>query len=86
MSASNVQGHEFKIIVNGQPKDVRQEVLTYADVVHLAYPTPPTGTNPDFAVTFKHAASSPRHGDLAQGGRVTVKNGTIFDVTPVNRS
>jgi hypothetical protein len=82
----NEKPHEYKIMVNGQPKVVHQDVLNYTQIVLLAYPTPPSGPNVDFAVTYKHAASFPHQGDLAAGGSVTVKNGTIFDVTPVNRS
>jgi hypothetical protein len=74
------------ILINGTPTEVHKEVLTYAQIVHLAFPTPPDGRNPDFAVTFKHAASVPHHGKLAVGGELAVKNGTILDVTPTNRS
>jgi len=72
--------------VNGTPTEVHKVVLTYAEVVQLAYPSPPDGNNPDFAVTFKHAASAPHHGKLSAGGSVEVKDGTILDVTPTNRS
>ena len=74
------------ILVNGTLTEVHKEVLTYAEIVRLAFPIPPDGPNPDFAVTFKHAASVPHHGKLTAGGDVAVKNGTIFDVTPTNRS
>lgn len=72
--------------INGTPTEVRQVVLTYEEIVHLAYPSPPDGNNPDFAVTFKHAASVPHHGKLSAGDSVEVKDGTILDVTPTNRS
>lgn len=74
------------IKVNGTLTEVHKVVLTYAEVVHLAYPMPPDGNNPDFAVTFKHAASAPHYGKLSPGGSVEVKDGTIFDVVPTNRS
>jgi hypothetical protein len=72
--------------VNGTPTEVHQVVLTYEEIVQLAYPSPPDGNNPDFAVTFKHAASVPHHGKLSAGDSVEVKDGTILDVTPTNRS
>jgi Multiubiquitin len=74
------------IKVNGTPTEVHKVALTYTEVVQLAYPSPPDGNNPDFAVTFKHAASVPHHGKLSAGGRVEVKDGTILDVTPTNCS
>lgn len=72
--------------VNGTATEVHQVVLTYEEIVQLAYPSPPDGNNPDFAVTFKHAASVPHHGKLSAGDSVDVKDGTILDVTPTNRS
>jgi len=77
---------DFTIIVNAEKKVVPQNVLTFNEVVYLAFPAPPTGTDPAFSVTYKHAASKPHHGTLAEGGTVEVKDDTIFDVTATNRS
>jgi len=77
----------FVIEVNTDPFVLRHDVVSFDQVVKLAYPVPPTGTDPEFTVSFEHAASTPHHGDLPEGGKVTVKkHGTTFDVTHTNRS
>jgi hypothetical protein len=77
----------YIIRVNTDPVVVDHNVLTFAELVKIAYPVPPTGQDPVFTVSFEHAASKPHHGDLAEGGMVTVKkHGTIFDVAHTNRS
>ena len=73
------------IIVNGQPKTVQSQLVSYAEVVALAYPTPPS---PDtiFTVTFRNA-EKPREGSLVDGQTVEVKKeGTIFNVRATGKS
>jgi hypothetical protein len=77
----------FTIIVNTDPAVVRHDVVTFAELVKIAFPVPPTGQDVEFTVSFEHAKSSPHHGDLPEGGSVTVKHyGTTFDVDHTNRS
>jgi hypothetical protein len=77
----------YIIIVNTDPFVVDHDVLTFAELVKIAYPVPPTGTDPEFTISFEHAKSTPHHGDLPPNGKVTVKkHGTIFDVDHTNRS
>ena len=80
-------GHhkEIRIIVNGEPKTVQSEVVSYDEVVKLAYPTPP-GPDTRFTVTFRNARK-PKEGSLAPGGSVEVKkDGTIFNVKATGKS
>lgn len=77
----------FMVIVNGTPHTVPNDVVTFEQVVEIAFPNHPTNPDLVFSVTFENAASDPRQGTLATGGRVTVKkHGTVFDVTQTNRS
>jgi hypothetical protein len=77
----------YIIIVNTDPYVVDHDVLTFDELVKIAYPVPPTGIDPEFTVSFEHAKSTPHHGDLPQHGKVTVKkHGTTFDVDHTNRS
>jgi hypothetical protein len=77
----------FTIIVNTDPVVVDHDVLTFDELVAIAFPVRPTGLDPDFTVSFEQAKSQPHHGDLPAGGTVTVKkHGTIFDVDHTNRS
>ncbi|MET4424252.1 multiubiquitin domain-containing protein [Bradyrhizobium sp. RT3a] len=78
---------EINIIVNGTEHPVpKKDILTFDELTQIAFPGHPTDPNMVFSVTFDKAASTPHHGSLMEGGSVTVKNGTIFDVTQTNRS
>jgi hypothetical protein len=77
----------YVIIVNTDPVVVDHDVLTFEELVKIAYPVPPTGVDPEFTVSFEHAKSVPHDGNLSAHGKVTVKkHGTIFDVDHTNRS
>jgi len=78
---------DFEIIVNATEHTVTNDVMTFKQIIDLAFPGHPTDPNMVFSVTFEHAQSRPHEGTLAEGGNVTVhKHGTIFDVTQTNRS
>ncbi len=74
------------IIVNAEQKPVPSRDVSYTEVVALAYPTPPS---PDikYTVTYADAVKPNHEGSLVEGQSVTIKEkGTIFDVTPTNKS
>ena len=75
---------EITIIVNGQVKKVMSSVVSFAQVVALAFPTPPSDKT-IFLVVYRNAADH-KKGTLTVGETVTVKDGTIFDVTPTDKS
>jgi hypothetical protein len=77
---------KYTIIVNGQEVKDAERTLTFVDILDLAFPTPRPVPDTDYSVTFKNAASSPRSGQLNPDGSVEVRNGTMFDVTPTNKS
>ena len=80
-----IHQHESRIIVNGEPKTVESDVVSYDEVVKLAYPAPPA-PNTRFTVTFRNA-KEPKEGSLAPGGSVEVKkDGTIFNVKATGKS
>ncbi|RKH97264.1 hypothetical protein D7Y15_40805 [Corallococcus sp. AB030] len=76
----------FEIIVNARPRVVNNKLVTFEQVVHLAFP----GThepNAAFSMTYRHAVSKPHAGELGAGGVVEVKErGTIFNVTKTVQS
>ncbi len=80
------QSSEFNIVVNGKAKKVDHQVLTFDEVVKLAYPTPPAQGDIVYIVTFHNADQEPKNGDLVEGKTVTVRNGTQFDVKHSFRS
>jgi hypothetical protein len=76
----------FEIIVNGRPRVVNDENVSFEQVVQLAFPGP-HGPNIVFSMTYRHAASKPHAGEVGTGGVVEVKTkGTIFNVTKTDKS
>jgi hypothetical protein len=76
-------GHEHTVIVNGRPKKVVQDSLSYEDVVRLAFDNPPAGENVLITVNWRHGHDS---GSLTPGQSVEVRGGMKFDVTPTDKS
>ena len=84
-----VKNKELKlvtIIVNGTPKVVEKERMTFDEIVALAYETPPTGDGVQFTIQYTKGHSDKPKGTLVEGQSVKVKEGMEFDVTPTNRS
>lgn len=70
----------FEIIVNSRPRIVTGRKVTFEEVVQMAFPGA-HASNVIFSTTYRHVASIPHHGELAAGGFVEVKNGSVFNVT-----
>lgn len=77
---------EFKIIVNGRPKEVTSKELSFTEIVSLAFSNPPTGENILFTVTYEKGKGSKPEGTLVKGQSVHIKNGMIFNVTATDKS
>jgi hypothetical protein len=77
--------HEVTIIVNGRPKEVEKEKLTFDEIVRLAYPDPPTGDNVVITVTYSKGKGN-NQGSLLPGDEVEVKAGMVFNVTVTDKS
>ena len=77
---------EYAIVINGELAVVPHETVSYAEVVAIAYPVPPSPQTV-FTVSYEHA-EGPRHeGILVEGETVEVKKeGTTFDVVPTGKS
>ncbi len=73
----------YRIEVNGVSETVNHDVLTYEEVVSLAFPQPVA--NAIYSVMFEKA-KDPKDGDLVAGQSITVKEGTEFDVDDTGRS
>lgn len=75
----------FEIIVNTEKKEVETRVLTFWEIVTLAFPNP-DGSNFDYTVTYKKALGPKHEGSLIDGEIVKIKNGTIINVSRTNKS
>ncbi|MBK9131258.1 MAG: multiubiquitin domain-containing protein [Gammaproteobacteria bacterium] len=76
----------FWVVVNGERKEVTKKILTFNEVVALAFSNPPSGPDVRFTITFKKAAGPKREGSMLPGDTVKIKNGTIFSVTVTDKS
>lgn len=70
----------FEIIVNARPRVVTGRLVTFEQIVQLAFPGSHE-PNVVFSMTYRHAASKPHAGELSAGGSIDVKKGTVFNVT-----
>ena len=71
----------FEIVVNSRPHIVADKVVSFEQVVALAFPGHHE-PNVRFTATFRHAASIPHAGELSAGQSVSVKpTGSTFNVT-----
>ena len=84
--SDDAPGHNksYPIIVNGRPKVVTEERLSYLQVVQLAYP----GELPTAAIVFTVTYSNPHghDGSLVDGQEVHIKDGMIFNVRKTDKS
>ena len=71
---------EIEIVVNTRPRLVRGPTVTFEQIVELAFPGPHEA-NVIFSMTYRKAASAPHAGELGAHGVVTIKQGTVFNVT-----
>lgn len=76
----------YTIYVNGQKKIVASKTVTFDQIVKLAYPTPPTGDNILYTISYEDGPPANPQGSLKEGGTVKVKNGMIFNVTATDKS
>lgn len=81
------RGHEYAIIVDGQKRVVASDIVSYVQVVEVAYPGQSGNPQYTFTVTYRNAAGDKRDGMLVSGQTVQVKReGTVFNVTRTTRS
>lgn len=83
------QQHEPKthtIVVNGRPKEVDADELSFADVVFLAFGERPGDSAKFFTVTYRRGHGNKPEGHLVEGDTVKVKGGMIFNVTVTDKS
>ncbi len=81
-----VEHRNTEIIVNSRPREIHGREASFEQVVQLAFPGGAADQNTVYSMTYRHAASNPHAGELGPGGKVEVKNGTIFNVTRTVRS
>ena len=76
---------KYEIKVNARPKSWTEDMISYSQVVDLAFP-PPHGPNQIFTVQYNHGPKENQQGTLVEGQSVHVKSGMVFDVTRTDKS
>jgi hypothetical protein len=71
---------KIEIVVNGHEVEVSDSRVTFDQLVAIAYPGEAPAPNINYSITYRKVASHPHSGELAAGGFVEVKNGSIFNV------
>jgi hypothetical protein len=84
--SSDRQQEDITIIVNGREKTVSSKELSFAQLVALAFETPPTGENIVFTMTYRRGQGDKPEGSLVDGETVKTKKGMIFNVTATDKS
>ena len=78
----------FTIIVNGRPTSVPRgrDELSFDELVDLAFDDPARGPQIVFTITFRGAGGRIPEGELDEGERLKVRDGTIVNVTRTDQS
>lgn len=79
----------FKIIVNAEPKEWDKNRISFEELVHLAYPVPPTpppGGSVEYTISYTKGPPRNPQGTMKPGQSVEVIDGMVFDVVPTIKS
>ena len=76
----------FSITVNGRQRQVERDELSFDDLVDLAFGDSAKGPQIVFTITFREAADRISEGELDEGQRLKVQDGTIINVTRTDQS
>ena len=74
------------IVVNGRPKEVTTEEVSFDELVDLAFANPKRGPQILFTITFRNAGGRIEEGELDEGQRIKVREGTVVNVTRTDQS
>ena len=76
----------FSIVVNGRQTQVELEEWSFDQLVDLALDDPARGPQIVFTITFREGGGRIQEGELDEGQRLKVRDGTIVNVTRTDQS
>ena len=76
----------YSITINGRQRLVESEELSFDELVDLAFDDPARGPQIVFTITFREAGGRIPDGELDEGQRLKVRDGTIINVTRTDQS
>lgn len=77
---------ETTIIVNTREKVIVGKVVTYDQIIALAFENPPTGEFIEITIAYRDGPGPNEAGTLQAGVSVRIKKEMIFDVTATDKS
>jgi hypothetical protein len=84
---ANEHSEDTTIFINGTEHTVsKKDVLTYDEIVGLAFNPVPTGPNVKITIAYRRGHADKPQGTVIPGGSVKVVKGMIFDVTATDQS
>lgn len=83
---SKLKQKEFKIIVNAREKVWAHTIISFEQVIVLAFGSYDNNPNKGYTVTYSKGPKSNQEGTMVKGSVVDVKNNMIFDVTATDKS
>lgn len=85
-SPTSKQQREFNIIVNGREKVISERILSFLDIVKLAFGSVISNGKTIYTMTFKKGDNNRPEGTLVEGDKIKIKSGVIFNVTATDKS
>lgn len=79
-------GKRVSIFVNGSEEKVVKEEMTYEEIVVIAFEDFSQHPERNYSVKYTRGHGNKPEGILSPGGKVKVKNGMEFTVTPTGQS
>lgn len=77
---------KIMLIVNGRPKPLAEKIITFEQVVILAFGSYDPNPNKVYTVTFDKGPHENPHGTMVKEDKVCVKDNMIFNVTCTDKS
>lgn len=76
----------IRVVVNGRPREVKPGEISFEQLILLAFPTPPSGPQVSFTVSYRKGPASRPEGSLLPGQSVHVIEGMTFNVSATDKS
>jgi hypothetical protein len=83
---SKEKNHKITLIVNGRPRPWEEKMITFEQVVILAYGSYVPNPNKVYTVTYDKGPKENREGSMVIGDKIFVKDKMIFNVTCTDKS
>lgn len=74
------------ILVNARKREVKPGQISFEDLIALSFPTPPSGQQVSFTVSYRKGPPPRPEGSLLPGQSVHVVEGMTFHVTATDKS